>query len=226
MPLVFDDPAQFARGGFHDEQAALRALAPSSEPRNATEEFLFAVARSAQSAEQRVHEACASYRSPVDYGLVRFGLERVAALIAAGFGTRIFYVSYPRNAFDTHVYQADTHARLLTYVSDHIAAFMLDMKRLGRDDDVTMMVLGGTGRRVGECQFGHRSRDGRTGVRYRLPGSRGLLRRYAEPDSPRRRQFALYDGFPPCLRDPHHTVDGTGRTPALYSDSRSPRSTC
>ena len=92
VPLVFDDPAQFARGGFHDEQAALRALAPGSKPRNATEEFLFAVARSAQTAEQRVHEACARYHSPVDYGLVRFGLERVAALIAAGFGTRIFYV--------------------------------------------------------------------------------------------------------------------------------------
>jgi uncharacterized protein (DUF1501 family) len=150
VPLVFDDPAQFARGGFHDEQAPLRALAPNSEPRNATEEFLFAVARSAQRAEQRVHEACASYRSPVDYGLVRFGLDRVAALIAAGFGTRIFYVSYPRNAFDTHVYQADTHARLLTYVSDHISAFMLDMKRLGRADDVTMMVFSEFGRRVQE----------------------------------------------------------------------------
>jgi uncharacterized protein (DUF1501 family) len=150
VPLVFDDPAQFARGGFYDEQAPLRAVAPKSEPRNATEEFLFTVAHSAQRAEQRVHEACATYRSPVDYGLVRFGLERVAALIAAGFGTRIFYVNYPRNAFDTHVYQADTHARLLTYVSDHIAAFMADMKRLGRADDVTMMVFSEFGRRVGE----------------------------------------------------------------------------
>jgi len=27
----------------------------------------------------------------------------IIALIAAGFGTRIFYVNYPRNAFDTHV---------------------------------------------------------------------------------------------------------------------------
>ncbi len=150
VPLVFDDPAQFARGGFHDEQVVLRTLAPGSEPRNPTEDFLFAVARSAQTAEQRVHEACASYHSPVDYGLARFGLDRVAALIAAGFGTRIFYVSYPRNAFDTHVYQADTHARLLTYVSDHIAAFMADMKRLGRADDVTMMVFSEFGRRVGE----------------------------------------------------------------------------
>jgi uncharacterized protein (DUF1501 family) len=150
VPLVFDDPAQFVRSGFNEEQAALRVLSRSAAPANATEEFLFGVARSAQHAEQRVHDACAGYRSPVDYGLVRFGLERVAALIAGGFATRIYYVSYPRNAFDTHVYQIDTHARLLTYVSDHIAAFMLDMERLGRSDDITLMVFSEFGRRVGE----------------------------------------------------------------------------
>ena len=108
------------------------------------------MASSAQHAEQRVHAACAGYHSPVDYGLVRFGLDRVAALIANSFATRIFYVSFPRNAFDTHVYQADTHARLLTYVSDHIGAFMTDMQRLGRGDDVTVMVFSEFGRRVGE----------------------------------------------------------------------------
>lgn len=150
VPLVFDDPAQFTRGMFHDQKSALRILASGGKPRNATEEFLFGVARSAQSAEQRVHEACADYQSPVDYGLVRFGLDRVAALIAAKFATRIYYVSYPRNAFDTHVYQADTHARLLTYVSDHIAAFMLDMQRIGREGDVTLMVFSEFGRRVAE----------------------------------------------------------------------------
>ena len=76
-----------------------------------------------------MREACAEYRTPVDYGLVRFGLERVAALIAAGFPTRIYYVAFRNNAFDTHVQQADVHARLLTYTSDHIAAFMQDMDR-------------------------------------------------------------------------------------------------
>ena len=150
VPLVFDDPAQFARGALANEQDALRALAGGRTPGNATEEFLFGVAQSAQSAEARVHAACAGYRSPVDYGLVRFGLERVAALIAAGFATRIYYVSFPRNAFDTHVYQADTHARLLTYVSDHIAAFMTDLKRIGRAGDVTTMVFSEFGRRVNE----------------------------------------------------------------------------
>jgi uncharacterized protein (DUF1501 family) len=97
-----------------------------------------------------VREACATYRTPVDYGLVRFGLERVAALIAAGFPTRIYYVSYPHNAFDTHVNQADNHARLLTYTSDHIAAFLADMARIGRGADVSLMVFSEFGRRVAE----------------------------------------------------------------------------
>ena len=64
-----------------------------------------------------MREACAAYRTPMDYGLFKFGLERVAALISAGFPTRISYVAYPNNAFDTHVAQADTHARILTYTS-------------------------------------------------------------------------------------------------------------
>ena len=68
------------------------------------------MAASAQNAEVHVREACAAYRTPMDYGLFKFGLERVAALISAGFPTRIYYVAYPNNAFDTHV-NASRHAR-------------------------------------------------------------------------------------------------------------------
>jgi uncharacterized protein (DUF1501 family) len=151
VPLVFDDPQRFARGSLFEEKFALRHLAASRDNSlNPTEAFLFEVAESAQNAEQRVREACASYRTPVDYGLYKFGLERVAALIAAQFSTRIYYVAYPNNAFDTHVYQPDTHARLLTYVSDHVSAFMADMERIGRGDDVAVMIFSEFGRRVGE----------------------------------------------------------------------------
>lgn len=150
VPLVFDKPDKFARGALYDEHGPLQAVAAGRSARNPTEAFLFDVAKSAQNAEVHVREACASYRTPVDYGLVHFGLERVAALIAAGFPTRIYYVSYPHNAFDTHVTQADTHARLLTYASDHIAAFLQDMARLGRADDVALMVFSEFGRRVAE----------------------------------------------------------------------------
>jgi uncharacterized protein (DUF1501 family) len=150
VPLVFNNPEEFARGALFEEQGTLTKLAAARSAHNATEAFLFDVAASAQHAELHVREACAAYRTPVDYGLYRFGLERVAALIAAGFPTRIYYVAYPHNAFDTHVTQADVHARILTYTSDHIAAFIQDMARIGRGDDVAVMVFSEFGRRVAE----------------------------------------------------------------------------
>ena len=150
VPLTFFQPDHFRRDATYEEKAALGQIASPRAARNVAETFLFDVAASAQRAETHVREACAAYRTPVDYGLVRFGLERVAALIAAGFPTRIYYVSYPHNAFDTHVNQADNHARLLTYTSDHIAAFLADMARIGRGPDVSLVVFSEFGRRVAE----------------------------------------------------------------------------
>ena len=74
----------------------------------------------------------------------------MAALIAAGMPTRLYYTSYRNNAFDTHVLQNDLHQRLLTYTADAIYAFMQDMARIGRADDVVVMVFSEFGRRVPE----------------------------------------------------------------------------
>ena len=154
VPLVFDDPVKFVRTGFAEEKAVLRTAAARGEGSNEAQEFMYGVSRSALDAEQLVRDAWAQYKTPVDYGLVRFGLDRVAALIAAGFPTRIYYVAYRNNAFDTHVYQGDVHARLWTYTSDHIAGFVKDMARLGRGSDVMLMAFSEFGRRVKEntCQ--------------------------------------------------------------------------
>jgi uncharacterized protein (DUF1501 family) len=150
VPLVFDDPRGFARTAFADEKDVLGAVVTREAGENETQEFMYGVSRSALNAEQLVRDAWAHYRTPVDYGLVRFGLDRVAALIAADFPTRIYYVAYRNNAFDTHIYQGDVHARLWTYTSDHIAAFMRDMARLGRAEDIMLMAFSEFGRRVKE----------------------------------------------------------------------------
>jgi uncharacterized protein (DUF1501 family) len=150
VPLVFDDPQKFVRTGFADEKIPLKVIADHGGGENAAQEFMLGVSRSALNAEQLVRDAWAQYRTPVDYGLVRFGLERVAALIAADFPTRIYYVAYRNNAFDTHVYQSDAHARLWTYTSDHIAAFVKDMARLGRGKDVVLVAFSEFGRRLKE----------------------------------------------------------------------------
>ncbi len=151
VPLVFDDPDKFARRMFHAEVDAMEAIdTRGNGADNSALDFLFDIAASASRSERLVREAWNAYQTPIDYGLANFGLERVAALIAADFPTRVYYVPYRNNAFDTHVYQADLHARLWSYTSDHIAAFVRDMERLGRGDDVVVMVFSEFGRRVAE----------------------------------------------------------------------------
>ncbi len=100
--------------------------------------------------ETEIREAWAKYDSPVDYGIASLDLPKVVALLDAVMPTKMFYVSYSNNAFDTHVFQNDLHQRLLTYTSDAVSAFMLDLERIGRADDVVMLVFSEFGRRVAE----------------------------------------------------------------------------
>jgi uncharacterized protein (DUF1501 family) len=64
--------------------------------------------------------------------------------------TRLFYVTYAGNAFDTHVQQADLHSRLLMYTADAVRGFIEDLKRIGRADEVAVMIFTEFGRRVEE----------------------------------------------------------------------------
>ena len=97
-----------------------------------------------------MREAWSRYKTPVDYGIINLDLMKVAALIDAGMPTRLYYCGYRHNAFDTHVHQGDLHQRLLTYVSDAVSGFFRDMERIGKADQVTMMIFSEFGRRVPE----------------------------------------------------------------------------
>jgi uncharacterized protein (DUF1501 family) len=152
-PLVFNDPARFRRDGTESEKQALAHLSHEQTTSNPTLEFLAATAQNAMESSEFVRKAAAGYRTPVDYGIGNaFGsdLQKVAALIAAGMPTRLYYVTYQGNSFDTHVFQADLHSRLLMYTADAVRAFVEDLKRLGRADDVAMLMFTEFGRRVEE----------------------------------------------------------------------------
>jgi uncharacterized protein (DUF1501 family) len=152
-PLVFDDPSRFRREGADEEKKALAALSQPRTTTNATLEFLAATAQNATESSDFVRQAASTYRTPVDYGVgggLGGNLQRVASLIAAGMPTRLYYVTYAGNSFDTHVQQMDLHSRLLMYTADAVRGFMEDMKRLGRDQDVAMMIFTEFGRRVEE----------------------------------------------------------------------------
>ncbi len=150
VPVVFDDPNKFTRDSFYDETELLKSAPDAGKVTNPSRQFLLDTARSAKDASTLVQEAWAKYHSPVDYGIVGLDLPKVAALIEAGMPTRLYYTAYRNNAFDTHVFQNDVHQRLLTYASDALSAFLQDLKRIGRADDVVVMAFSEFGRRVPE----------------------------------------------------------------------------
>jgi len=150
VPVVFDDPNKFSRESFYDENAVFKSTPDNGKVSNPAREFLLETDRSAKSASALVQEAWSKYHSSVDYGIVGLDLPKVAALIEAGMPTRLYYTAYRNNAFDTHVFQNDVHQRLLTYASDSISAFMKDLQRIGRADDVVLMAFSEFGRRVPE----------------------------------------------------------------------------
>jgi uncharacterized protein (DUF1501 family) len=123
---------------------------PKSVTPSASQNYLDSVANSAREASQLVRAAWANYKTPVDYGIISVDLPKVAAMIAADLPTRLYYTSYRHNAFDTHVQQSEVHQRMLTYVSDAVSGFMQDMERLGRADDVPVLVFSEFGRRAAE----------------------------------------------------------------------------
>jgi uncharacterized protein (DUF1501 family) len=152
-PLVFDDPARFRRDGTDEEKQVLAALSRPKATANASLEFLASTAQNATDSSDFVRRASATYKTTVDYGQgggLGGNLQRVAALIAAEMPTRVYYVTYQGNSFDTHVQQADLHTRLLMYTADAVRGFMDDITRLGRADDVAVMIFTEFGRRVEE----------------------------------------------------------------------------
>ncbi|MEO8156572.1 MAG: DUF1501 domain-containing protein [Betaproteobacteria bacterium] len=150
VPVVFDDPEKFGRKGLFQERPLLDGTPDMVSSASASRRYLLEVAKSAREASQLVRDAWTAYKTPVDYGIVPVQLPKIASLIAAGMPTRLYYTAYRHNAFDTHVQQSDLHQRLLTYVSDAVAGFMKDMDRIGRGNDVTVLVFSEFGRRVPE----------------------------------------------------------------------------
>lgn len=149
VPVVFDDPERFARKGLLQSRPLLDNPTVTDGP-NLSRNYLDKVAASAREASQLVRAAWGSYKTPVDYGIRSLDLNKVAAMINAGLPSQLFYVSFRHNAFDTHVQQNEQHGRLLSYASDAITGFMKDMERIGRANEVSVLVFSEFGRRVAE----------------------------------------------------------------------------
>ncbi|MEM7467722.1 MAG: DUF1501 domain-containing protein [Pseudomonadota bacterium] len=148
-PVVFDDPNRFQRNALFQERGLLEKVS-GEVTTNASLEYLTSVAESARDASRLVRSAWQNYRSNIDYGVFPVDLDKVAACIEAGLPSRLYYVAFRNNSFDTHVQQPNLHQRLLTYATDAVHAFIKDLERIGAADKVVVMTFSEFGRRVPE----------------------------------------------------------------------------
>ena len=176
-PLVFDDPARFRREGSDEEKRALADLSRMRQTTNPTLGFCRRRRRM-----PRAPRSCGAPHPRIARDRLwagRWPRRQPAARCRADRGgdadARV-YVTYAGNSFDTHVQQADLHTRLLMLTADAVRGFMDDMNRLGRGDEVAMMIFTEFGRRVEERQPRHRPRHGHADVRRRAWRQGRILR--------------------------------------------------
>ncbi len=112
-------------------------------------EFLGRQASNAIIAADQIKKLTTGYKPDVDYpGGLGQQLRLIAQIIAANFGTKLFYCQL--GSFDTHANQLDWHERLLAELGNSLAAFHKDLAAKKLDKKVTVMCFSEFGRRVVE----------------------------------------------------------------------------
>ena len=150
VPVVFDDPNGFRRDMFHPQRLGIEKLDTGQVARGDTHKFLLDVNQSAREASALVRQAWQNYNGTRNTDLRLLDLDKVVALIENDFPARLYYVRLRNSLFDTHVNQESPHNRQVLYCADAVWGFFEEMKRLGKQDEVAMLVHSEFGRRVPE----------------------------------------------------------------------------
>jgi uncharacterized protein (DUF1501 family) len=150
-PVTFYDPNRFVReASDQQKQVFAETFKTYGRSNNASLDFVRGIAQTAAESSDFARSACAEYRSKMDYGYGEVGanMKRVAALIAANAPTRIYYTNF--SGFDTHASQPTQQRLQFNQLGDAVLGFYMDMKRLGREKDVAVLMFTEFGRRVKE----------------------------------------------------------------------------
>lgn len=155
-PVTFYDPDRFVREGTAEQKAVFaETFKTAAKSGNESLDFVRGIAETAAESSDFARNACAEYRSKMDYGYGEVGtnLKRIAAMIAAKSPAKIYYTNF--GGFDTHASQTTAQGGLFNQLGDAVLGFLLDMKRIGRENDVAVLLFTEFGRRVKEnASFG------------------------------------------------------------------------
>jgi uncharacterized protein (DUF1501 family) len=108
------------------------------------------VEHDAHAASLQLPQLVAGYKAALEFPKTPFGqgLNLISAIINAGLGTKVFYISL--GSFDTHVDQRRRQDMLLEQFASGIKAFYADLAAHKSDDRVVTMTFSEFGRRVEE----------------------------------------------------------------------------
>jgi uncharacterized protein (DUF1501 family) len=116
--------------------------------------YLYKTLAETVSSSDYIYERSKASASKATYPANEFAgrLKTVAELISAGIETKVYYVSF--SGFDTHVRQTPQHERLLSIYADSVYAFVEDLEKNNRFNNVMIMTFSEFGRRVAENASG------------------------------------------------------------------------
>jgi uncharacterized protein (DUF1501 family) len=175
-PLSFENPANYRYNGYDKSRYLTlnqEAKAPQVEPdmvappaapnhsyiqpavnkvqpitAQSQLDFLSRTAMDAQVSSDQILRITANHDGPKPYPTNEFGngLRTIAAMIAGGLPTRVYYVAL--GGFDTHAAEKQRHDKLMTDFSQGVGAFWSDLEKQNNADRVVMMTFSEFGRRV------------------------------------------------------------------------------
>lgn len=116
--------------------------------------YLYKTLAEATSSADYIYDKSKVYTSGAVYPNNEFAgqLKTVAELINSGIETKVYYVSL--SGFDTHVRQQPQHERLLSTYAESVHAFLGDLEKNNRFQDVLIMTFSEFGRRVSQNASG------------------------------------------------------------------------
>jgi uncharacterized protein (DUF1501 family) len=157
MPLSFERPDSYRYTGRDktdyiklnqvDTQTPIASPSKQITPGDQLD-FLHRTAMDAQLSSEEILRLTRSHAAPKAYPANEFGngLKTIAAMIAGGLPTRVYYIAL--GGFDTHTQQLNRHDALMKQLSDGLGAFWEDLKQQKNNDRVLLMTFSEFGRRV------------------------------------------------------------------------------
>ena len=149
--LAFKDPKRLFNSS---NEKYFRAINESHPKTEETVDYLYKTMSETISSAEYIYKMSNLHASAETYPNSDLGkdLKTIASLIFSDINTKVYYVTL--GSFDTHVGQEGTQNRLFTQLNDAIKAFVADLKKNNRFNDVLMMSFSEFGRRVSQNASG------------------------------------------------------------------------